>query len=70
MMNFVALYRGPSVSEARLVAVSSEREIVNRFIRDLTGENAEGRLRTEPPEYAVKGGVEELLPHKENVVAK
>ena len=43
MMNFIALYRGPTVSEARLVAVSSEPEIVGRFVRELTGEaeNAE-----------------------------
>ena len=38
MMNFIALYRGPTVSEARLVAVSSEPEVVGRFVRELTGE--------------------------------
>ena len=43
MMNFIALYRGPTVSEARLVAVSSEPEIVGRFVSELTDEadNAE-----------------------------
>jgi len=45
MMNFIALYRGLTVSEARLVAVSSEPEVVGRFVRELTGEadNAEER---------------------------
>ncbi len=37
MTNFIALYRGPSVSEARLIAVSSEPEIVSRFLRELAG---------------------------------
>jgi hypothetical protein len=35
--NFIALYRGPSVAEARLIAVSSEPEIVSRFLRELVG---------------------------------
>lgn len=45
MMNFIALYRGPTVSEARLIAVSSEPSVVGRFIRELAGEadNAEDR---------------------------
>jgi hypothetical protein len=45
MMYFIALYRGPTVSEARLVAVSSEPEVVGRFVRDLTSEpdNTEDR---------------------------
>jgi hypothetical protein len=38
MMNFIALYRGPTVSEARLVAVSSEPGVMGRFIRELAGE--------------------------------
>ncbi len=37
MTNFIALYRGPSVAEARLIAVSSEPEIVTRFLRELAG---------------------------------
>ena len=37
MTNFIALYRGPSVAEARLIAVSSEPEIVRRFLRELAG---------------------------------
>ena len=35
---FLALYRGESVATARLVAVSSEPEIVARFLRELAGE--------------------------------
>lgn len=35
--NFIALYRGSSVSEARLIAVSSEPRIVSRFLRELGG---------------------------------
>ena len=40
MTNFIALYRGPSVAEARLIAVSSEPDIVGRFFRELTGVEA------------------------------
>jgi hypothetical protein len=38
--NFIALYRGPSISEARLIAVSSEPEIVALFIRELASESS------------------------------
>jgi len=38
--NFIALYRGPSVSEARLIAVSSEPGIVDLFIRELADDPA------------------------------
>jgi hypothetical protein len=40
MTNFIALYRGPSVTEARLIAVSSEPQIVDRFLRELAGVEA------------------------------
>jgi hypothetical protein len=36
--HFIALYRGKTVSEARLVAVTAEPEIVSRFVQELTGE--------------------------------
>jgi hypothetical protein len=36
--NFIALYRGPTVTEARLVAVSSEPQIVDRFARELVSD--------------------------------
>ena len=35
---FLALYRGRSVAEARLVAVTAEPEIISRFVRQLTGQ--------------------------------
>jgi hypothetical protein len=38
--NFLALYRGPSVAQARLIAVSSEPEIVGWFLRELAGVEA------------------------------
>jgi len=40
MTNFIALYRGTSVAQARLIAVSSEPEIVGRFLRELAGVEA------------------------------
>jgi hypothetical protein len=36
--NFIALYRGRTVAGARLVAVTAEPNIVDRFLRELTGE--------------------------------
>jgi hypothetical protein len=51
--NFLALYRGQTVSEARLVAVTADPELVGRFIDELAGEGdkeepgeeSHGRLR-------------------------
>jgi hypothetical protein len=58
-MTFLGLYRGPTISEARLVAVSSEPDVVGRFVRELTGEanNAEGqgeRAERQPPHVVQK----------------
>ena len=36
--DFIALYRGQTVSEARIIAITAEPEIVSRFVRALTGE--------------------------------
>lgn len=36
--NFIALYRGRTVAESYLVAVTAEPEIVARFVREITGE--------------------------------
>ncbi len=44
---FIALYRGRTVGDARLVAVSSDRSIVKRFFRELVGEDAEGEKSSE-----------------------
>jgi hypothetical protein len=39
LTDFVALYRGPTVAEAELVAVSAEQRIVRRFFAELLGES-------------------------------
>ena len=36
--DFVALYRGQTVADARLIAVTAEPSIVEQFIRSLAGE--------------------------------
>jgi len=33
--DFIALYRGQTVSEARIIAITAEPEIVSRFVREL-----------------------------------
>jgi hypothetical protein len=38
---FIALYRGRTVGDARLVAVSSDHFIVERFFQELVGEDTE-----------------------------
>ena len=40
---FIALYRGRTVGDARLVAVSSDHSIVKRFFRELAGEDTEAK---------------------------
>ena len=49
-MNFIALYRGPTVSEAQLVAVCSESDTVGRFLRELIGESDEPKNHDEASE--------------------
>ena len=44
---FIALYRGRTVGDARLVAVSSDRSIVERFFCELVGLDAEGEKSSE-----------------------
>jgi hypothetical protein len=39
LTDFVALYRGRTVSEAELVAVSAEPRLVKRFFADLLGDS-------------------------------
>ena len=57
--DFIALYRGQTVAEARLVAVTAEPEIVSRFARELAGEtpNPEerGELTNREPLCVVRG---------------
>lgn len=42
MAQFIALYRGRTVSEAELVAVCSEESIVRKFFEELLGEGTSG----------------------------
>ena len=42
MANFLALYRGDTADEARLIAVTTEPTIVARFVRELGGEMEPG----------------------------
>lgn len=51
MADFVALYRGRTVAEAELVAVSAEPRLVYRFFAELLGE-LEAEQTTEVSEYA------------------
>ncbi len=46
--DFIALYRGQTVAEARLVAITAEPEIVARFIRELAGEADGAEEQREP----------------------
>ena len=39
MADFVALYRGRTVAEAELVAVTAESSLVQRFFAELLGES-------------------------------
>jgi hypothetical protein len=39
LSNFIALYRGRTVSDAELVAVSAEPHLVRRFFAELLGED-------------------------------
>lgn len=45
MPNFIALYRGRTISEAELIAVSAEPGIVQSFFEKLLGESSEGQER-------------------------
>jgi hypothetical protein len=38
LADFVALYRGKTISEAELVAVSAESSLVGKFVAELLGE--------------------------------
>ena len=38
LADFIALYRGRTVSEAELVALSAEQHVVRRFFAELLGE--------------------------------
>lgn len=51
LADFIALYRGRTVAEAELVAVSAEQRLVRRFFTELLGEveqEPEGSEHTAP----------------------
>jgi hypothetical protein len=49
LTEFIALYRGKTVAEAKLVAVSADTQLVRRFFAHLMGESTEGE-KTKSPE--------------------
>lgn len=52
MADFVALYRGRTVSEAELIAVSAEPHMVRRFFSELQGDpEADPAQRVEDSEH-------------------
>ena len=59
MSEFVALYRGRTVSDAQLVALSAEPRVVRRFFAELLEDNdvSEGRGKesSTPPLELVRG---------------
>jgi hypothetical protein len=56
---FVAVYRGTSVSDARLLAVSSDPSLVAQFVGELVGEEADTEVQDErAPLRAVPDGDE------------
>lgn len=54
--SFVALYRGASVGDARLVAVSADPEIVRDFAERLLSEEPGPAAEPDPVERALEGG--------------
>lgn len=56
MTDFVALYRGRTVSEAELVAVSADPNLVRRFFEELLGPEPE-----RAPDKAESGGAAPVL---------
>ncbi len=50
MAEFVALYRGRTVSDAELVALSAQPEVVRRFLNALLGEAEKPEEGSEPVE--------------------
>jgi len=53
LADFVALYRGKTVSDAELVAVSAESSLVRKFFTELLGES-EHRFKDTCGEKAVR----------------
>ncbi len=47
--DFIALYRGQTVAEARLIALTADPEIVHRFMHELVGRDADEDLKRPTP---------------------
>ncbi len=54
--DFLALYRGQTVAEARLVAITAEPKIVARFVRELAGEAEGAEEQREPLRLVERDG--------------
>lgn len=54
MTDFVALYRGQTVAEAELVAVSAEKRLVRRFFMELLGDSEQDSEDSECPVVALR----------------
>jgi hypothetical protein len=50
MTEFIALYRGRTVSDAQLVALSAQPAVVRKFFDELLGQAHESGGRSEPAE--------------------
>lgn len=62
MVSFVALYRGPNLPSARLIAVSTNRELVGLVAEALLAEQAQEIARVEDPAAAaVADGMQRAL---------
>ncbi|CAA9475422.1 MAG: hypothetical protein AVDCRST_MAG05-890 [uncultured Rubrobacteraceae bacterium] len=62
MSDFVALYRGRTVAEAELIALSAEPNLVRRFFAELLGEaEMEKRRAAERPEDRHRNSALEAL---------
>jgi hypothetical protein len=62
MTEFIALYRGRTVGDAHLVALSAQPAVVRKFLDELLGQVHESEGRSEPakrePLQMVPGGEE------------
>lgn len=57
MSDFIALYRGPTIAQAELIAVTAEQRLVRRFFIELLGESRPEQA-TETPERTAPASLE------------
>lgn len=60
MAEFIALYRGRTISEAELVAICAEKRIVAKFFQELAGERGEAGDGGRSPDGTHRGRIVEL----------